>query len=494
MTINNGSVYHDPDFNVGESTRLFDPRKGDLTISCDSNAFGDYSYKSTSTIDDNDSIDGDFLSNKSHASRYSFVATLIEKVSPDNGSTLLLTVFSLLPILQGSAVLGVPYAFIVGGKAILPAILLISLLAMICTSLLVDSLYEISPRSLRRKRVYNGYGDLALACWGKLGSLVVKIMMFIYFAMNNVVNIVLLFKCLDNLMAHHNFPLTTNQLGCLSMLVFLPPMFFMKKISSLAYLGLIATFAVIVASLTSIVVFVQEFGQWHENLAQIQMIDWNQFPVGIGIIMYTLIAAPSLPDIEGTMRDRTKLPTALYVSFGTSSIFKSVYGFIAVLAFGFSTKQLIATNVSEESVPCRYIISIMLIVYAFCNSTFFFYLILQDIERILIRNVSDSIADGRKFHIVWVLFSRPLVLVILVAISLIMPFFALVSGVVGAVCGSFLAFISPVMFHLKLKWAQLSLTRRTCEVILLIISVLLGSITSYSSINKLVTSILNHHE
>jgi len=493
MAINNGNVYHDPEFNVDESACLLDARKGYLTISYD--AEGDYSYKSTSSIN-NDSIDGnDFLSNKSHASHYSFVATLIEKVSSDNGSTLLLTVFNFLPILQGSAVLGVPYAFIVGGKAVLLGSLLICILAMMCASLLVDSLYEISPRSQKRKRVYDGYEDLATACWGKLGSHAVKLMIFVYLAMNNVVNTVLFFKCLDNLITYDDIsPMTINQLGCLCMLVFLPPLFFIKKISSFAYIGLIGTVAVIVASMTSIVVFVQESKQWYDNFQQIPMINWKQFPIGIGIIMYTLIIAPSLPDIEGTMRDRTKLPTALRISFGISTIFKTVYGFIAVLTFGFSTKELIATNVSEESVPCRYIMSLMLIIYVLCNSTFYFYLMLQEIDKILIRNVSDSIAAGHKFHILWMLFSRPLILIMLVMISLVMPFFALVSGVVGAVCGSFLAFISPIMFHLKLKWTQLTFTRRLSEIVLLVISVMLGGITAYSSINELVKAIRDHHE
>ncbi|XP_066929309.1 vesicular inhibitory amino acid transporter-like [Clytia hemisphaerica] len=492
------SVYHDGEFEVppSEATSLLcknETSNGYCTISCEEKSNKEeenFFMKSTSSID---SGCEEHEINQSQISHRSILATLVEKVSEDNKAPLFLTIFTILPVLQGSAVLGVPYAFLVGGKAFLPAALFICVIATICSNLLIDSLYEVSPRSQRRKRVYDGYEDLALACWGRFGSHVVKAMTILYFAMNNVVNMVLLFKSLDNLL-HGLLPITTNELGYLFVLLLLPILFGVRRFSIFGYFGLIGTVAVLIACITSIVVFIQHSGDWATHYHELPTIDWERYPVAISIMMYTVIIAPTLPNIEATMTDRSQAPASVYISFGISSIFKSIYGIIAVLTFGLSTKELIATNVSELSIPSRYIMSIMLIVYVFCNSSYFIYLMLDIIDQILIKNVSGKIASGERYRIPWMLFSRPLCLVILVVTSLVMPFFALVSGVVGAICGSFLAFISPVLFHLKLKWNNMSLLRRVMEILLLILTILLGSLTTFTSMNELIKAIRIHHD
>ena len=493
-------VYHHEDnfntnVNADEKTRLLGRQKkslpnlssGYVSISCKEQDSKECSFRSISSVD---SLEEEFCREETSAS-HSFILTLVEKVTQDTKSSLFLTIVTILPIIQGSAVLSAPYAFLVGGKAFLPAGLAVCLLATVCSKLLIECLYEVSPRSQIRKRVYNKYEDLAFACWGHTGKKLLKVFSILYFAMNNVVNMVLLFKILDNLSNEHT--LLPNVLGCLFVLLFLPILFGVRTYSFFAYFGLAGTISVVVACIASIVVFVENSTQWKRNFDVMATIDLQRFPLAISIIMYTLVVAPTLPIIEGTMSDRTQSTSAIYISFGTSSLFKAVFGVMGFLTFGMATKELIATNICDISTPSRYILSTMLLVYAFCNSSYIAFVMMDMIDEFFINSVSRELAPGQKYRTPWMIFSRPICLAILAVTALVMPFFALVSGVVGAICGSFLAFIAPVYFHVKLKWYELSFGRKLCECLLLVANILLGAVSTYSSMNELIFAIKTHH-
>ena len=450
------------------------------------------SFKSISSFDSFEDYDGISSHRDISASHSSFILTLVEKIVPDKKSSLFLTIVTMLPVLHGSAVLGIPYAFMVGGIAFLPASILICLLATICSKLLIDCMYEISPRSQLRKRVYNKYEDLAFACWGHAGESFLKAITILYFAMNNVVNIVLLFKSLDNLLSDVKIPLPSNNvLGIMFVLLFLPFLFSIKEISIFAYFGLCGTISVLVACITAIVIFVKNSTKWKNNIDEIPIIDIEKFPVAISIIMYSLVIAPTLPIIEGTMTDRTQSTAAIYISFGVSGLSKIFFGAIGFLTFGMLTRELIATNISLVSPTARYIISTMLLVYVFCNTSYFTFILMDIVDDVFINNVSVEIARGKKYRIPWMIVSRPICLAILTGTGHVMPYFALVSGVVGAICGSFLAFIAPVYFHVKLKWYEMSCRRKLCECLLLGVNILLGLISTYSSMNELIRTINN---
>ena len=503
----NDRLYHYTDDALSEKTLLLGAGRteklsnntqrsssGYYSITCKDDFQGDpreCSFKSISSFDSFEEEEDSGISRQDIlASTNSFILTLVEKLVPEKKSSLFLTICTILPVLHGSAVLGVPYAFMVGGKAFLPASILICILATICSKLLIDCMYEISPRSQLRKRVYGMYEDLAFACWGRAGKNFLKAITILYFAMNNVVNIVLLFKSLDNLLSDVKMSLPSNNiLGCLFVLLFLPFLFGIKEFSILAYLGLCGTISVLVVCITSVIILVDDSCEWKKNFDEMPMIDLQKFPVAISIIMYTLVVAPTIPIIEGTMSDRTQATAAIYISFGVSSLSKIFFGAIGYLTFGMLTMELIATNISIVSQTARYIISTMLLVYVFCNTIYYTFILMDMIDGLFINNVSNEIARGKRYRVPWMIVSRPICLAILTATGHVMPYFALVSSVVGAICGSFLAFIAPVYFHVKLKWYEMSFKRKLCECLLLVVNISLGLISTYTSMSELIHTI-----
>ena len=104
-----------------------------------------------------------------------FTVSLVEKECHDRQASAFLAGWNVTNLIQGMGILGVPYAVREGGVA---AVICIFMVAMFCDFtgiLLVDCLYEISPRSKLRKRVRESYPDVGDAVWPGVGGKVVSI-------------------------------------------------------------------------------------------------------------------------------------------------------------------------------------------------------------------------------------------------------------------------------------------------------------------------------
>jgi len=419
-------------------------------------------------------------SSRSITSQSSLGLTLVENLSEDRESTLFMTICNILPILQGSAVFSIPYAVMVGGLSFIPACILICILADVTGGLLVDCLYSVSPRSKIRKRVHGDYGEVTFACWGKAGSRLVTMLNVAYLVANNIVNIVLLGKCSMELIGGH---ININEtLAMILSSIFLIPLLFIKQLSIMSYVSFIGVTSIIVCSMTAVVVFIQHWSDWQFNAHSLPWFNASGFPLAIGIVMYSVIINSILPQIEGSMKNPKQIGAALHIAFVLSTLIKLVFGVLGALTFGLSTKQLVALNVSEYAVYAKYVISISLCLYAITNYALMFFVVFEHYDDFLRR---------KNFHnIISVAAGRILLTVFCVAIAIEVPFFALVSGIVGAVIGTCLVFIFPVLFHLKLKWKEISKLQKLMEIILLMVGIVTGAFATYSSISSLVVAII----
>lgn len=60
-----------------------------------------------------------------------------------------------------------------------------------------------------------------------------------------------------------------------------------------------------------------------------------------------------------------------------------------------------------------------------------------------------------EYHWIWLLISRPLLVGLALVIAIVVPYFGLIMGVVGSLTGTFLSFLFPCYFHLRLRWENL---------------------------------------
>ena len=80
-----------------------------------------------------------------------------------------------------------------------------------------------------------------------------------------------------------------------------------------------------------------------------------------------------------------------------------------------------------------------------------------------------------------------------VAVAVVVPYFALVSGVVGAIVRTCLVFVFPVAFHIQLKWKESTNLSKFSEVLLLAVEFVLGCLATYSSVSALLKAALSSY-
>ena len=409
--------------------------------------------------------------------------TLKEKLSEDRKSTLFMAVCNMLPVLQGSIVFGIPYAMVQGGLVFIPAFIILCLMADFSGLLLIECLYSVSPKSLQRKRVYADYKDVTKACWGTLGSKIVNTIFTMYVIANNVVNVVVVGKCLSDLLSNY-IPFNATEFMLLSS-VLITPLLFIRKLSVMAYFSLIAVSSIVIASLTSFGYMIYRHDTWSKNFQEIPYFDVNGFPLAIGIASYSIFLNCVLPQVEGSMKKPKQVSAAIHISFTVSTILKALFGLFGALTFGITTKQLVSQSISKQSTIAKFVISIALCGYSIPNYALIFYLVFVQIDELL--------KERKKFNIFTLTLTRISFTCLCVGIAIIVPYFALVSGVVGAITGTCFIFVFPVIYHVQLKWKETSTTKKVLEISLLVVGLVVGGLATYSSIVALVQAIAKDH-
>lgn len=99
-----------------------------------------------------------------------FTVSLVEKECQDRQASAFLAGWNVTNLIQGMGILGVPYAVREGGVLAVLCIFIVAIFCDVTGILLVDCLYEISPRSKLRKRVRNSYPDVGEAVWPGVGG------------------------------------------------------------------------------------------------------------------------------------------------------------------------------------------------------------------------------------------------------------------------------------------------------------------------------------
>ena len=417
------------------------------------------------------------------------VKSLEETLSSDQNSTLFMTIANLLPMLQGSAVFGVPFAILKGGLLVIPGFVLLSILADMTGSLLLDCLYEYSPKSGRRKRVRQDYAEVAEAALGPRGAQFISVVNFIYMFANNIVNVVLLGNCIHMLGGRRLHMSVKLTMATFSVVMF--PTMFIRRLSVLSYVSMLGVFSVIIGTLASLVVFVHHATNWSANLHQVPIVDLENYPLGFAIYMYSIVTHPLLPNIEGCMTNSRQMNKALHISYSASTVLKILFGLFGVLTYGNLTKDLVALNVADMSFSAEVIVMVTLCMYALTTFGLMKFVICESLDKVCVNDRFPSLAVGGRYNLLWMIPSRLFLLAICVGAAYVVPYFGLVSGVTGALICLLLVYAFPVIFHLRLKWKELSNCRRFNEIGLLILGVVCGLLSIYASTKALIEKIIH---
>lgn len=418
----------------------------------------------------------------SHLSVSRLVESLVEKESFDRQAPALLAGWNVTNVIQGMGILGIPYAVKEGGLLAVVSIFIVAVFCDISGILLVDCLYEISPRSKLRKRVRESYLEVGDAVWPGVGGKVVNVVQTIEMYSAAVLYLILLTKMFSQITAKY-LPLGVNEWAVVCSLAVLPSVF-IRRLSLVAWMSMMAVFSLMSALMVMISYCIVLNNKWTwDNIPSFNI---NTFPVGFGIVTFSFCAHALFPGIEGSMKEPKHFNNMMHVSFFISAVVKMLFGIFAVLTFGHLTNQVFTVNL-EENIGYDMAATVLVAMNVFFSFPLPLFVVVETFDNIVGPHF-PCVAPGTKYHWFWLLLTRTLMVTLALFIGLVVPHFGLLMAFVGSFTGTCLSFVFPCIAHLKLRWNSLHWYHIIGEIALIIFGVFAGVLGLICSGKALVDS------
>ena len=397
--------------------------------------------------------------------------SLIERLSEDARAPAKLALWNVLNvIISSNSVLAMPFAYALGGVAVLPLILLVGVLEGSTSVFLIDCLYEISPKSRLRKRVRASYSDIGRDVWGPIGGHIVDVIRIALAYCKCVLRIMVLGHTMKELLSS-KVDLSLQE-WCLVCTAALLLVVFIKRLSSLAWLSMMAVLAAFLIFFVLLGFSLSRVKTWQwENLL---FFDFNTFPISMGIIVYSYCGHPVFPAVEGSMREPKRYNTISHWAFFLSTAMKFLVGLFCFLVFGSNTQSIVLLNLSASNASVlSKIASILVLINMYFSYPVNMFIVSGTIDILLLPKLPTCLRE-KGFKLLWVFSSRVILVFSTLGIALAVPRFGLLMGVFGSVLGACITLIFPCIFHLKLKWNKLRWYHIAFEMFIIIFAVVVG--------------------
>ncbi|KAJ7386649.1 hypothetical protein OS493_006635 [Desmophyllum pertusum] len=406
--------------------------------------------------------------------------TLFERLSEDGQATTILALWNMINmILASSSVLAMPYTIALGGFAALFLILVIGFFDDITSVLLVECLYEISPKSRLRKRVRASYAEIAADVWGPMGGRLVD---FITVSLSYCCCVLMVMVMGSSIMELlRSLVVLSLQEWCLLCALAMLPTVFIKRLSILAWLSMLAVLAVFI-----IIFIVLGFSLGDSNtwaLENIPSFNLNTFSVSLGIIMFSYCGHTVFPGIEGSMQEPKKYKKVSHGAFTSVTVMKFLVALFCCLTFGSNTQSIVILNLSSSygSILSK-IATFLVIVNIYFSYPLNMFVVSGTLDIVLLPKFPICYKD-KRYNYLWVFVTRTILVFSTLGIAIAVPHFGLLMSIFGSLFGVCITLIFPCLFHLQLKWNKLRWYSKVFEMFIVLFGMAAGTLgLIYSSI------------
>lgn len=269
--------------------------------------------------------------------------------------------------------------------------------------------------------------------------------------------------------------------------IFLIPLALLKSLHMVSVLSFWCTMSHLVINAVILGYCVLEIGDWGWSKVK-WSIDMENFPISLGVIVFSYTSQIFLPTLEGNMIDRSKFEWMLDWSHIAAAVFKSLFGYLCFLTFQNDTQQVITNNLHSSGF--KGLVNFFLVIKAILSYPLPYYAACELLERAFFRGKPKSpfpsiwALDGELK--VWGFAFRVGVIVGTILMAIFIPHFSILMGFIGSFTGTMLSFIWPCYFHLKIKGHTLDQQQRGWDYFIIFLGVLFGVIGIYDSGNALI--------
>ncbi|KAF3329193.1 vacuolar amino acid transporter 1-like isoform X1 [Carex littledalei] len=386
-----------------------------------------------------------------------------------SGSTFFRTCFNGVNALSGVGILSIPYALAQGGWLSMSLLLL---LAVICyyTGLLLQKCMD----SNSLVKTYPDIGELA---FGQKGRIIVATTMYLelYFAAINF--LILEGDNLEKLFPKVAFNFAGLKIGgkqgfvVITSLIILPTTW-LRSLSMLAYMsvgGVLASMVLMVSVLWAAVFNGIGFRQ------KGVVVNWEGIPTAVSLYAFCFSGHSVFPTIYNSMQNPSKFSKVLLYCFAVCTLNYAFMAVVGYLMYGQDIKSQITLNLPDGKWSTNIAIYTTLI-----NPLMKYALIVLPIANAIEEWFQFS--KSRLFSIV----IRSILVISTTVVALVVPFFAEVVGLTGALLSSTATMVLPCLCYLKITktYQKLGFELIVCVVIALI-GVLIAIFGTYSSLRSI---------
>ena len=414
--------------------------------------------------------------------------SMLAKPSDDRKANAFLAGWNVSNLIQGTGILGVPYAVRQGGWAAVAMIFFVAFLCCHTGKLLIDCMYEKSKKTGIRRRLRVNYPEVAEACLGHKGQVLVGIVQSVEMFGGVIMYIVLLGTAWYDMLKTFVPELGVKEWAAINCCITLPSIF-IRKMSIISWISMFSVFSLIASLLVLIAFCFTQVPNW--TLDKIPNFNPETFPVGFGIIVFSYCAHAVFPSIEGSMKKPEQFNNMMNSSFLLAAVIKAALGTFMVLTYGELTEEVATVNLSDHKV-FSYVATSLVITNVLLVIPLVMFVVSLTFDDAFLKYFPHLNRDS-KYHWIWLLITRPMLLLFGLFLAIEIPHFGLLMGVVGSFTGTCLCFVFPCWFHMKLRWNSLKIYEIMFEIFIIVFGTVAGGLGLAFSGKTLVETLMKEN-
>lgn len=392
------------------------------------------------------------------------------------------TIMHLFISFVGAGILGLPYAFRIGGFwcciAIVP---IVGIISSYCMLLIVSCKIKLQSEG----KLIQGYGDIGFGVSGKAGATIVD---FLVLLTQTAFCCAYLLFIGEN--AHNVVPAISKNIWILATFPGLAALVLYRHIKNLSPFALVADianiFGIMVVLSTDVEIFEhdQEVSFIGDGNKQVTMASKyerhfkfivSKIPYVFGVVLYCYEGMGVILHIHESMEHKSSFNMVLSFTMFLVTLVYLIFGILGYLAYGDSTKEIITLNLGNGTMT--HLVQLALSIGLYFTYPLMMYPVFSIVER-------TKCVVSKSYRAKSI--GRMVIVFLTISIAIGIPNFGDFISLVGAGACSALALVLPAYYYNVLYTTEISFIQKNFNYFIVILGIIFGVIGTLDAGHELV--------